>query len=375
MFLNSCIRKALSKARNCIKCHDDVGSNNATFVTCSHCRIAVYCSEDCKEKDTSHRHVCRALKRATSACNESGILYSNQDGATRNRNGNGHGYGYGNDNRNRNRNLNRSFRILNATAEEIANRGTWNHFVKILWKEALRPSIQHHAALELLFIVLKALLEANAQLYLPAAILLPEVLTLMEDYAGCHELLIRGKMHFKPSSWIQFLRHDHNRTVDERTCYCYTILDAPLDIDDDGPISCICVFHLIFVKLRLKGMLEALWFLDSLQCGISFHDLDQIASYLGLPSKWQKVLPDIVERQCMDLIKLLFKRNSTFVPALLGNIGLLSAPNVDVASLSSMDALRNYLVIRQLLLQKSAVQFFTSVAADIPKARMMANRR
>jgi hypothetical protein len=317
---------------NCIECHQPKAS-----IVCSQCRVAVYCSEACQDKDSTHQQVCQILSRTIQACDECDMLHAKS-------------------------------RLPSSPGEEVLNRKKWNDFIKASWKEALRPSFKRNVALVMIKFVLQKMLEANSKLYRSCILLLPQVMIMMEDYAVCHELLIRGRLHYMPSNWNTLLSENvYNKRY-------YSILDAPLEIGVDGPLSSMCVIDLIFVKSQLKNRVEGLWVLNSLELGLSFEEFNHIGDFLGLPNSWNRVLPTTTKRQMMDLMKLLFRRNINFVPALVRNTDLLSTHTVDVLTLS-MDALRSFLVLRQWFHHKELITFLKEISADIPTAESTTQRR
>ena len=320
MILRSFIDDALKKTHNCSECY----RSNAR-IACIHCRIAVYCSDDCKQKDRLHPQICQKI----SGCENHTIL----ERRTRN--------------------------LEPFTTEEVENQKVWNKYIQALWKEALRASSTriNFFVHKVLYFILRNMLMMGSKLYRSLVLQLPQLMIMNGNYALCHEVLFRSKLQLIPSpKWQELLgKKQHGAKY-------YSIIDTPIQsMGMDRPLCPILVMNLIFVKLQLKNRIESLLLLTS---RMTFQHLNLVADFLGLPTSWERVLPKVVERQCMDLIKLNFRQNPHFVPMFLRRCGLVCRQRIDIDTLS-MRALNNYLMLHLWAPQKDHVQFVKEISSDM----------
>ena len=106
-------------------------------------------------------------------------------------------------------------------------------------------------------------------------------------------------------------------------------------------------------------------------CNTNNTPLDTIGEFLGVPKQWRKIRTPVVERQCCDLIKLMFRLNRKYVSGLILQCELThsnsAANSAAMLPSSSFKALHALLAVRQWCQNKDATRFLKEIAADIPQ--------
>ena len=223
--------------------------------------------------------------------------------------------------------------------------------------------MKRNLALEVLYHVIDVMLQSHPYLYRPSIMLLPKVLIMMDKYDCCHDFLVRCRLQ------ASFSASSMKAPMSD-----FGMVDAPIQTIgfDDDPLDCEkqLVLDLIYVKIELKSRIEGMQALAQL-CNTNNTPLDTIGEFLGVPKQWRKIRTPVVERQCCDLIKLMFRLNRKYVSGLILQCELTNsnsaANSAAMLPSSSFKALHALLAVRQWCQNKDATRFLKEIAADIPQ--------
>ena len=98
----------------------------------------------------------------------------------------------------------------------------------------------------------------------------------------------------------------------------FKFIDRPIQLFCDKTCNPFLILDLVYVKIQYKQRLEALqtiW--EHMKHNFEKKTIDSTAECLGISKDWTKVNPMVLERQALDLVKLIHQINSAILPAFI----------------------------------------------------------
>jgi hypothetical protein len=308
--------------KNCITC-----KHSGSEITCS-CGIAFYCTVDCQSRNVDHCARCSDIQQLMKECaNDYKVIPKS------------------------------STEHLQSN-EQTENRKKWEELLILLIKE----SKSNYVSLRLTFYLLQMLMRQNPDLYRSLIVLLPEVALMLNELEFCHNLISRSCLEKRFLGGSLMVERTLSPTEIHKPLYA-------LLCHDSDPTNCdkILVLNLLMVKLvfvqriRLIQQLRRQWNSSPLSI------FDLIGDFLGVPKEWKKVRSPILERQCMDMIKLLHQVEVNFIPFLLRSCQSSNLPILlrVLRPSSSTETLRYWFFLCRLCSNRFVLEFLKEVSADV----------
>lgn len=195
-------------------------------------------------------------------------------------------------------------------------------------------------------------------------IILPEIAFMLRRLEYCHNMIVHSRFQAGNLGQNHFDWEEESGTISFVNVPIHSIMADDLLCHDK-----IMVLNLLMVKLVFKQRCQSLQTLSKSWKGrVSGTMIDSIGEFLGAHSKWKNISPPLLEKQCMDLVKLLYQIDPHFVPALLRTCQSHRARSVlRSVSSTSIRSLRHWLVFCRLIHNDFVLKFIKEVAADIPQ--------
>mmetsp|Transcript_1175 Transcript_1175/g.2124 ORF Transcript_1175/g.2124 Transcript_1175/m.2124 type:complete len:323 (+) Transcript_1175:1002-1970(+) len=306
--------------RNCIIC-----KHPGCEIACC-CGIAFYCTVDCQSRNTNHRHRCSKIQQLMKEC------------AT-------------------------DYEVIpKASTEEppsndqIFNVKKWQELIILLIKE----SKCNNVSLRLTFHLLQMLVIDNPGLYRNLIMLLPEVALMLNELELCHNLICHSFFE-KRFFGVTMVQESLSAAVIHKPLHAI--------LRDSDPIHCdkILILNLLMVKLVFVQRICSIHQLQRQWNGLPHAIFDLISKCLGVPKEWKKVKTPIMERQCMDMVKLLYLIDAQFVPYLVRSCQSSSLPILlrVLPSSNCTESLRYLLFLCRVRCNKFVLDFLNEVSSDI----------
>ena len=243
-------------------------------------------------------------------------------------------------------------------------RNEWHKLVSALVCESNRPcGMRNQLALGLAYHIIICMMQLDPKSHKSSILLLPHILIEMHLFEACYEFLKLIQLRNIPRTCFKNLS---SFTKDVNKCY----INEPIQIlcDEKNYFNAFLLLDLIFIKIRYKDKLCAMQALSN-QCKSLKKDnlkidqvLDCVAKYLFISDKWKKMNPLVLERQALDLVKLVFQMNSL----LLQNF-IQSAENSSDIFFQTMP-LHVRLLLSRWRLDLKALSFLKSAVSDCRRA-------
>ena len=197
-----------------------------------------------------------------------------------------------------------------------------------------------------------------------AKILLPEIAFMRKRLECCHDMIVRSRLQS-----TNLVKNHYDWEEGHGTISLVNVPIHSIMVDDLLCHDKIMILNLLMVKLVFKQRCESLQSLSkSWEDSVSGTTIEKIGEFLGAHSKWKIISSPLLEKQCMDLVKLLFLIDPRFVPALIRTCQSSRVRSIlRTTSTSSIRALRHLLVFWRLMKNDFIIKFIKEVAADIPQ--------
>lgn len=154
----------------------------------------------------------------------------------------------------------------------------------------------------------------------PSILLLPQILIEMNLLDACYDFLKTVKLRKISKTSMENL----NLFSKDKSDYCNSISE-PIQIFCDKKCDPFLLLDLMYIKIQQKRRLHALQTLayefkhiekDNFPKASKF--LDKVAEYLGVCTKhWRRENVRILERQALDLVKLIFRISPILLQSLI----------------------------------------------------------
>jgi hypothetical protein len=244
------------------------------------------------------------------------------------------------------------------SSDKIENRKKWEELVILLIKE----SKSNNVSLRLTFHLLQMLMTQDPDLYRNLIVLLPEIALMLNELELCHSLISHScfeKRLFGCS--MTMMKVSSSPAEFHKPLYSL--------LHDSDPIcrDKILIFNLLMVKLAFVQRIRSMRQLQRQWNGLPQSVFEFVGDFLGLPKVWGKIRIPILERQCMDMVKMLNQVDVHFVPFIVRSCQSSRLQILLRAWPSSQctETLRYWLFICRLCSNQFVLDFLQEVSADM----------
>lgn len=200
----------------------------------------------------------------------------------------------------------------------------WKKLLTLLLNEYKRPThsgMQNQLALQLCYYIILSMIQLDPKSHKTSILILPHVLIELNLLDATYNFLKLIQFRKVPTSCLQSLRSFTKEG--EKCSFC---ISEPFVFCDEK-CDTFLLLDLIYIKIQYKkrlNELESLWQMfrmiekDYVNATTIFQT---IAPCLGVSgeSAWKRINPLVLERQALDLVKLIMRINPFVLPKFIGS--------------------------------------------------------
>ncbi len=215
-------------------------------------------------------------------------------------------------------------RSLLSITQLAHSRSTWYSLLSLLFHEAFRPfEARNHLALELGYFIIYSMLHSDdLSNHTPSILLLPQILIEMDLLDACYDFLKRIQLKRIPRNCekdLQSFSKDNEEILVNIT--------EPIQVFCDEKCDPLLLLDFIYIKIQQgKRICEMQTFAKEWKSLMRSHlscqqqskrILRAVEKSLGVSQQWNQVNLNVLERQALDLVKLVSRIHPTLLPTLM----------------------------------------------------------